>query len=148
VQQLKVHEVVDENFVLEHHDDALAPETNAPDGGAEGELPNAAALVIVPDHDLVGRVVGVISAADEHEYVAAEQHLDAADTPSPGADADSTLGGEVLTEDISEEVAVVDAEAGLGARCDLKLQVHENKNGQQYKVMNMTSNCRFMINQT
>jgi hypothetical protein len=39
VQQLKVREVVDEDFVLEHHDDALAPETNAPDEGAEGELP-------------------------------------------------------------------------------------------------------------
>ena len=71
MQQLKVREVVDEDFVLEHHDDALAPETNAPDGGAEGELPDATALVIIRDHDLVGRVVGVISVADNREYVAA-----------------------------------------------------------------------------
>ena len=112
----KVREVVDEDFVLEHHDDALAPEMNAPDRGAEGELPDAAALVTVLDHDLVGRVMGVISAADEREYVAAEQHLDDADTPSPGAD--SALGGEVPAEDLSEGVAVVDAEARLGARCE------------------------------
>jgi hypothetical protein len=39
--------------------------------------------MIVLDHDFVGRVMGVISAADEREYVAAEQHLDDADTPSP-----------------------------------------------------------------
>jgi hypothetical protein len=39
VQQLKVHEVVDENFVLEHHDDALAPETNAPDGERKKSSP-------------------------------------------------------------------------------------------------------------
>jgi hypothetical protein len=67
--------------------------------------------VIVPDHDLVGRVVGVIFAADEREYVAAEQHLDDADTSSPGAGADSALGGEVPAEDLLEGVAVVDAEA-------------------------------------
>jgi hypothetical protein len=114
----KVREVVDEDFVLEHHDDALAPETNAPDRGAEGELPDAAALVTVLDHDLVGRVMGVISAADECEYVAAEQHLDDVDTPSPAADADSALDGEVLAEDLSEGVTVVDVEARIGARCE------------------------------
>jgi len=76
VHELKVREVVDEDFVLEYHDDAVAPEPDASYGGAEGELPDAAALVVVPDHDLVRRVVGIIAAADEREYVAAEQHLD------------------------------------------------------------------------
>jgi hypothetical protein len=72
--------------------------------------------MIALDHDFVGRVMGVISAADEREYVAAEQHLDDTDTPSPAAD--SALDGEVPAEDLSEGVAVVDAEARLGARCE------------------------------
>ena len=122
VHELKVREVVDEDFVLEYHDDAVAPEPDASYGGAEGELPDAAALVVVPDHDLVRRVVGIIAAADEREYVAAEQHLDDADTPSPGTAADAGAGsavahgGKVPAEDLAEGVAVVDAEARLGAR--------------------------------
>ena len=62
--------------------------------------------------------MGVISAADEREYVAAKQHLDNVDTPSPGVSADSALGGEVPAEDLLEGVTVVDAEARLGACCE------------------------------
>ena len=42
----------------------------------QARLADAAVLVVVPDHDLVGRVARVAAAADEGEDVAAEEHLD------------------------------------------------------------------------
>ena len=42
---------------------------------AEVELPNAAALVVVPDHHFVGRVLRVSAAADDGQDVAAVEHL-------------------------------------------------------------------------
>ena len=42
----------------------------------QARLADAAVLVVVPDHDLVGRVAWVAAAADEGEDVAAEEHLD------------------------------------------------------------------------
>ena len=50
--ELEIGKVVDEDFLREDDDDAVAAEADAPDLGAERELANAAGLVVVPDHDL------------------------------------------------------------------------------------------------
>ena len=107
MQHLEIGEVVDEDLVGEDDDDSVAAEADALDLRAEGELADAAGQVVVPDHDLVGRVAGVGggAAADEGEDVAAEEHVD---------EADAAAGAEVAAEDLAEGVAVVDAEAAVG----------------------------------
>lgn len=107
MEKLEVGEVVDEDLLHKDDDDPVPPEADALDLGAEGELADTAGLVIVPDHDLVDGVLGVGAAADEGENVATEEHLDEADPAACGA--------EVAAEDLAERVAVVDAEAGVGA---------------------------------
>lgn len=57
------------------------------------------------NHDLIERVLRIGPAADQGEYVAAEQHLD-------GANAAVV---EIAAEDLAEGVAVVDPEAAVGA---------------------------------
>lgn len=114
MHELKVRKVVDEDLALQDDDDAVAAEADAAHGGLEGELPDAAALVVVPDHHLVGRVVRGVPTADEREDVAPEEHLDDADAPALAAGV--VLAPEVAAEDLAERVAVVDAEAGLGPR--------------------------------
>lgn len=56
--------------------------------------------MVVPDHDLVGRVMGIGSAADKGDDVAAEEHRDVTD---PSA---VKLAAELL----AEGVAIIDAE--------------------------------------
>jgi len=107
VQHLEIGEVVHKDLVRQDHHDAVAPETDALHLGAEGELTDAAGLVVVPDHNLVGGVAGVGAAADKGEYVAAEEHVDKANAAS---------GAEIAAEDLPEGVAVVDAEAAVGGR--------------------------------
>ena len=65
MHELEVREVVDEDLLLEDDDDPIPPEPNGSNIGPEGELADAPALVIVPDHDLVRRILRVRSAADE-----------------------------------------------------------------------------------
>lgn len=65
--------------------------------------------MVVPDHDLIRRVAWVgtaTAAADEGEYVAAEEHVD---------EADAAAGAELAAENLAEGVAVVDAEALVGS---------------------------------
>ena len=71
----------------------------------QARLADAAVLVVVPDHDLVGRVAWVAAAADEREQVAPVQHLDDADAAA----------GEDAPERLLERLDVEDAEAGVGA---------------------------------
>lgn len=61
--------------------------------------------MVVPNHDLIERVLRIGPAADQGEYVAAEQHLDGADAAV----------FEIAAEDLAEGVAVVDPEAAVGA---------------------------------
>lgn len=62
--------------------------------------------MVVPDHDLVGGVERIGSTTDDGEDVAAEEHLD---------QSDGAAWAEVAAEDLAEGVAVVDAEAEVGA---------------------------------
>jgi len=101
VHELEVREVVDKDLLFDDDNDAVAAEADAAHGGAEGELADAVALVVVPDHDLVGRVLRVRPAADEGEDVAEEEHLHVADSAAV----------EIAPEELAEGVAVVDAEA-------------------------------------
>ena len=103
MHQLEVHEVVNEDLLLEDDDDPIPPEPDGSNVGAEGELADAPALVVVPYHDLVGRVLRIGSSADEGEYVASEEHLH---------DGDPAV--EIAPEDLAERVAVEDQEAAVG----------------------------------
>ena len=104
MHQLEVHEVVNEDLLLEDDDDPIPPEPDGSNVGPEGELADAPALVVVPYHDLVGRVLRIGSSADEGEYVASEEHLH---------DGDPAV--EIAPEDLAERVAVEDQEAAVGA---------------------------------
>lgn len=107
MQKLQISEIVDEDLLVQNDDDPVPAELDGFDLGAEGELADAAGLMVVPDHDLGGGVEGVGSASDDGEYVAAEEHLDQS---HPAA---WTV---VAAEYLAEGVAVVDAEAEVGAR--------------------------------
>lgn len=106
VENLKIGEIVYEYLVRENHNDSVPSETNPFDLRSERELADAPWLVVVPDHNLVRRVAGIGTAADEGEYVATEEHVD---------EADSAAGAKFAPENLAEGVAVVDAEAMVGA---------------------------------
>lgn len=101
VEQFQVGEIVHEYLLLQNDDDSVPAEANGPDNGAERELANASALVIVPNHDLVGGVLRVGPTADYGQDIAAEKHLH---------DANSAAVVEVPAEELAERVAVVDPE--------------------------------------
>ena len=105
MQDLEVREVVHVDLVFEHDDDAISAKSHGSYFDAEGEFSDAPALVIVPYHDLIRGVPRRSPAAHEREDVASEQHLD---LPDPSA-------VEAPAEGFLERVAVVDAEAQVGA---------------------------------
>lgn len=106
VQQLHVREVVHEHRLLQDHHNPVPPQPHRPHLGPEREVAYAPRLVVVPDHDLGGRVVRGRPATDEGEDVAAEEHL---------RHSDAAARTEVAAEDLAERLAVVDAEAVAGA---------------------------------
>ena len=101
VEQLQVREVVHVHLLLQNDDDPVATEPHRTDLGPERELTDAPALMVVPDHDFVGRVLRVRPAADEGQDVAPEEHLDGG----------YSSVGELPPEDLAERVAVEDSEA-------------------------------------
>lgn len=72
MKNFQISKIINKYLMGEDDDDAVAAETNAFDFRAEREFADAAGLVVVPDHDLVGRVARVGAAADEGEDVAPE----------------------------------------------------------------------------
>lgn len=106
VQNLKIREIVHEDLVRQNHHDLVPSEANPFHLRSERELADAPRLVVVPDHNLVDRVPRVGPSADECEDVAAEEHVD---------QPDSAAGTEIAAENLAEWVAVVDAEAAVGA---------------------------------
>lgn len=101
MHQLKVREIIHKYLLLYHDNYPITAEPNAANGSAERKLPNAPSLVVIPDHDLVGRVLRVGPTANESQYVAAEEHLYVADPSAV----------ELAAEKLPVRVAVVDAEA-------------------------------------
>ena len=99
MKELQIGEVVDEDLLKKDDDDAITAEADGGDGGAERELADASALMVVPDHDLIGRVM----AAEDGKDVAPEKHLDMVDT-----------AGEGSPENLPERVGVEDTEASGG----------------------------------
>lgn len=104
VHKLEVHEIVHENLLFDDDDNSVAAEANGAHGGAKREFADAATLVVVPDHDFIGRVLWVGTTADESEDVTSEEHLDVADSSAV----------EFSAEEFAEGVAVVDPEAVIG----------------------------------
>ena len=95
--------------------------------------------MVVPDHDLVDRVLRVGSAADKGEDVAPEEHLDEADPAAGRERVPAGAAGEVSAEDLAEWIAVVDSEAGVGAGGEaavvlVKAEVEERRNSAGARV--------------
>lgn len=63
--------------------------------------------MVVPDHDLIQRVLRRIAAADKRKDIAAEKHLNGANSPA--------VAIEIAAEDLAEWIAVIDSEAAVGA---------------------------------
>lgn len=72
MNQTKVGEIVDVDFVLQDDHDAVVAQSDSPDFAAEEKLSDALALVIVPDDDFVRGIPG----RDERHEVTSEEHLD------------------------------------------------------------------------
>jgi hypothetical protein len=105
MKQLQICEVVNIYLPLKNNHNIVLPQFYGPDIRAEGKLPDATALVIVPDHHLVWRVRHVGAAAYKSEDVATEQHLDDAE---PAA-------FQIPPEGFLERVAIEDPEPVAGA---------------------------------
>jgi len=71
--------------------------------------------VVIPDHDLVGRVLGMGSAADKGDDVTAEEHLHVADSAAV----------ELAAELFAEGVAIIDAETVVGGGGEASLVLVE-----------------------
>lgn len=80
MKQFEIGDVVNEYLQLNNHHDPIAAESDRAHGGTERELAEAPSLVVVPEHDFVGRELRAGAAADEGEYVGVEEHLDVADS--------------------------------------------------------------------
>lgn len=63
--------------------------------------------MVVPNHDLIQRILRRIAAADQREDIAPEKHLNGADSPA--------VAIEIAAEDLAERIAVIDSEAAVGA---------------------------------
>lgn len=63
--------------------------------------------MVVPNHDLIQRILRRIATADQGKDVAAEKHLDSANSPAAPI--------EISAEDLAEGIAVIDSEAAVGA---------------------------------
>lgn len=58
----------------------VASQSNGFDNGTELEFGDALVLIVVPDHDLGRRILWMLAAANERQYIASKQHLYNADT--------------------------------------------------------------------
>lgn len=110
MKKFQICKVVDEELLKEDDNDPIAAESDGFDVGAEGQLADTPALVVIPDHHLVRRILRLRTTSDERKDVAAEEHLNNADSTA----VDGGGGVEGAAEDLAEGVGVVDAEAGGG----------------------------------
>ena len=87
--------------------------------------------MVVPDHNLVRRVLRVGTAPDKCQNIAPEQHLHHSDPRSAAA----VIAAEVAAEDLAEGIAVVDPEPVVGAGGEaamvlVKREVEQRRSGQ------------------
>uniref|UniRef100_A0A0A9E8J4 Uncharacterized protein n=1 Tax=Arundo donax TaxID=35708 RepID=A0A0A9E8J4_ARUDO len=105
MEQLQISEVVNIYLPLKYNHNVVLSQFHSPDIRAKGELSNATALVIIPDHHLVRRVLHIGATAYKSKDVATEQHLD---NPKPAT-------FKIPPESFLERVAVEDPESIAGA---------------------------------
>lgn len=74
--------------------------------------------MVIPDHDLINRVLRVGSTPDYGKYVASEQHLH---------QSNPATRPEVPTEDLAEGIAVVDSKPHVGANCEAAIVLVEGE---------------------
>uniref|UniRef100_A0A0A9DTC2 Uncharacterized protein n=1 Tax=Arundo donax TaxID=35708 RepID=A0A0A9DTC2_ARUDO len=130
MEQLQIREVVNIYFALKNNHNVILPQFYSPNIGAEGELSNATALVIIPDHHLVRRILHVGATTYKSKDVATEQHFD---NPKP-----TTL--EIPSECFLKRVAIEDPEAiaGTGSKAT-KVLIPGNR--QQPDLLVVTAAC-------
>lgn len=95
---------MDDDLVEQNDDDLIVSELDSSDLGSKRQVPETTGLVVVPDHDLVGRGDRVGSASDYGEDLGAVEHPDQSDPAT-----------EFAAEGLAEWVAFVNAEADVGA---------------------------------
>mmetsp|Transcript_40047 Transcript_40047/g.100197 ORF Transcript_40047/g.100197 Transcript_40047/m.100197 type:complete len:201 (+) Transcript_40047:136-738(+) len=123
LDKLEVPETVDKHLPLQRHHHNFIEQLDVSDGTGEGQLRNAPAQPVVPQHHLGGRPSRCRAAADEREHVAAVEHGD--DGDAGGVRAESAravvqsalvvVGREVSLEHLFERIRVEDLEARRGA---------------------------------
>lgn len=76
MDELTIHKTVNRYLVLENDHKVFPRQFDGSDVGPERELANGIVLVIIPDRQLVLRILLVGSLTHNTEYVGTEQHLD------------------------------------------------------------------------
>ncbi|KAI8032682.1 hypothetical protein LOK49_LG01G02849 [Camellia lanceoleosa] len=68
MQKLEIRKRVNEDLLLQNHHNMVPPETNAANLRSERQFADAAALMIVPNHDLIERVLRIARSNISHTY--------------------------------------------------------------------------------
>lgn len=105
MQELQVSKIINVNLLQKYRHNAVSAQPHRLDLRAEGEITDAAGLVVVPDHDFINGVLRLGTAADQGKDVATKKHLN--DTDSAGV--------KFAAKDFAEGVAVKDSKAVVGA---------------------------------
>lgn len=108
VQHFQIRKIVYEYFLFQNDNDSVSPKPNRSYFRTKRKLADASALVVVPDHNLIRRVLRVGSTANECQNIAPKKHLDNAD-----AAAAATI--EISAKDLAERIAIIDPEALVDA---------------------------------
>lgn len=130
MEHLQIRKVINIYLCLEDNHNVIFPQFYSPDIRAEGKLPNTTALVIIPDHHLVGRIMHIGATTYKSKDVAAEQHLN---YPEP-----TTL--QIPPESLLKRVAVKDSEAIAGASSEATT-ILIPRNRQQPNLLVITATC-------
>jgi hypothetical protein len=103
MKKFQVCQVIHIDFVLQNDHNSVTPEFHCPNLTPEGKLSNTTALVIIPDHNLIGRVTWRLATSNQRENGRPKQHLH---NSNP-----CTI--EIPPDSLRERIAVVDAESRL-----------------------------------
>jgi hypothetical protein len=72
VKQFKIGKIVHIDLEFEHDDNSVPPQTNGSNITPERELSDTSTLLIVPNHDLVGRIPRCLATTHKSQDVAPE----------------------------------------------------------------------------
>jgi hypothetical protein len=64
MHQLEVREIVDKNLLLKNDNNPIPPKPDGSNIGPEREFSDTSALVIIPNHNLIRRILRIRSATN------------------------------------------------------------------------------------